>query len=273
MQLEGEVVRVPLRDRSVANVVDVVASAVASALPPDARLDRVGVGVPGFVRQGVVVASPNFPEWTDVDLKSALASRLNVPVTVENDANAATLGAAVTLGVRGDLVLLTLGTGVGGGVISEGKLLRGRAGTAAELGHTYVGGDRECNCGGVGCLEQWCSTTGLLRSARERGQSPKDGEAVVEAARQGDAWAVESVREAGERLGIALTNVVNIFAPEVVALAGGLSQAEDLLAEPAMAWVNANAIAANRARLRVHWLGRADQLAIVGSGAAALGGP
>ncbi len=270
--VRGPVLRVPLRDREVITVIDAVDQVVRrlegfDASRPEAR---VGVGVPGFVREGSVLASPNFPSWHDVALKRLLRERLGVPVAVENDANAATLGVSARF-EDCDLVLLTLGTGVGGGVISEGRLLRGRAGTAAELGHLHVGGDRECNCGGQGCLEQWCSTTGLRRSAREVGRPAPDGEAIVAAARAREPWAREITTEAGRRLGIALTSLVNLFAPQVIALAGGLSQAPDLLAGPAEAWLDAHAIPANRGLVTLHWIGPADELAILGSARAAEG--
>ena len=273
---EGPIAREELAERTLPEVAAAVERAVfrVSRGGEGGRVERVGVGVPGFVREGVVIASPNFPTWQDLPLAEELSVRLGLTVVVENDANAATLGTAAHLGVTSDLVMLTLGTGVGGGVISEGRLLRGRAGTAAELGHTFVGGDRACNCGGVGCLEQWCSTTGLLRSAREAGREDcRDGQAVVDAARAGEAWAQAIVAEAGRRLGIGLTNLVNVFAPEVVALAGGLSLAQDLLEGPATQWLQRYGIPANAGRVSLRWLGPADALAIVGAAVSAREAP
>lgn len=259
-----DVVRVRLDDRRAGTVVDAVAAAVG-----DRPAERIGVGVPGFVRGRVVVASPNFPDWRDLPLGDLLERRMGVPVVVENDANAAALGAWRELGGEGDLVLLTLGTGVGGGIVTGGRLFRGSTGTGAELGHVHVGGDRPCGCGGVGCLEQWCSTNGLRASAREAGHDVADGQQVVEACRRGEAWAVEAVREGGRRLGIGLVTLANVLEPDVFAFAGGLSLAQDLLEPPALDWLRRYGIRANVERLRFHWLGRADHLAIAGAAASA----
>ncbi len=262
LQIE-DVVRTSLTDRSVGSVVRAVRGALQRR-----DVDAVGVGMPGFVRSGVVLASPNFPTWCEVDLAGQLAQELGVPVAVENDANAAALGVHAARQGQ-DLVLLTLGTGVGGGVISEGRLLRGLAGTGAELGHIYVGGDRRCGCGGVGCLETWASTTGLVAAAHEIGQAVDDGLEVVTAARTGAVWATKILEEAGRRLGIGLVTLTNVFAPHRVVLAGGLSQASDLLAPPMLAWWRGHGIAANVALARVEWVGRADELAMVGAATAA----
>ncbi|HHO51392.1 MAG TPA: ROK family protein, partial [Deltaproteobacteria bacterium] len=242
--------------------------AVATAAGPE-PIEAVGVGVPGFVRGRTVLASPNFPTWREVPLAALLEERLGAPVSILNDANAAALGAWGQHGGGEDLVLLTLGTGVGGGVISEGRLLTGRAGTGAELGHIYVGGPRPCACGGVGCLEAWCSTTGLIRGAAELGHEVSDGAEVIAAASEGQRWASELLDEAGRRLGIGLVTLINVFAPRIVAIAGGLSQASGVLAPPAEAWLRRHGIAANVDHVSIAWLGPADELAIEGAARAA----
>lgn len=265
----GTPARLVLEDRSVETVLRAVATLVGQL----GGADCVGAGMPGFLREGVVLASPNFPDWRDVDLRGLIAERLSVGAVVENDANAATIGAARHFGLTGDVVMVTLGTGVGGGVITDGRLLRGTAGTAGELGHTFVGGDRRCNCGGIGCLEQYCSTTGLLRSAEEAGRPCEEGRHVVDAARRGEPWATAILEDAAEKLGVALCNFVNMFAPDVLVIAGGLSKAEDLLAERALSRLMTYGIPANVARVAVRWVGPADTLAIVGSGMLALEQP
>ena len=257
----GPVVRLPLADRRVATVVDAVAAAVEGA----GGADRVGVGVPGFVRQGVVLGSPNFPEWRDVPLKASLEARLSVPVTVENDANAAALGCWALRGRREDLVLLTLGTGVGGGVVTEGRLLRGAGGTGAELGHIHVGGDRRCGCGGIGCLETWVSNGGLVKGAADRGEVVQDAAAVVARAEAGEAWAQDVVREAGEALGKGLVTFVNLFNPDVVVISGGLTAAEHLLRPPSDAWLRRYGIRPSVEWCSIVWEGRADPFAITGA--------
>jgi glucokinase len=262
----GTIVREPLRARAVDDVVAAVEVVVRRLGAPTAL---VGVGVPGFVAGGVVRASPNFPGWRDVPLVGLLGARLGLPVHLENDANAAAFGAWSRLASGGDLVQLTLGTGVGGGVVTDGRLLRGAGGTGAELGHIYVGGSRPCGCGGVGCLETWASTVGLQAAATERGQQVPDGQTVVHAARAGEPWAVEVVEEAAEALGRGLTTLVNVFNPDLLRLSGGLAAARDLLAPRAEGWLRQRGVAASVERLRVVWADRADEDAILGAALAA----
>lgn len=262
----SDVRRVRLADRDPDTVIAAVVEAIGERRPA-----RVGVGVPGFVRGRTVLASPNFPAWRDFDLGARLEERLGVGVAVENDANAAAVGAWARGGRQGDLVLLTLGTGVGGGIVSGGRLLRGSTGTGAEVGHLWAGGERPCGCGGQGCLETWCSTNGLRRAAEEAGHTVADGEEVVVEARAGAPWAVAAVTEAGRRLGLGLVTLVNLFEPDVIALAGGLSLASDLLGPPAEGWLRRYGIRPNAERVRLQWLGRADDLAIAGAAAAARG--
>jgi glucokinase len=229
----------------------------------------VGVGMPGFIHEGVVLASPNFPAFRGVPLAERLHDRLGCPVHVENDANAATWGAYVERGAREDLVLLTLGTGVGGGVVTGGRLLRGSRGTGAELGHLYTGGDAPCGCGGRGCLETFASTVGLTRLARERGLDCADGRAVLGAAEAGSAPAADALAEAACALGRGLVTLVNIFNPDTIILAGGLVAARRLLAPPAEAWLRAHGIPPNVDAARLVWAERADDLAIAGAAALA----
>lgn len=257
----GEVWRVRLTDRDLSSVVGAVATLVREL----GGADAVGAGVPGFVSDGRVLASPNFPTWRDVAFRDALERALSVPVVVENDANTAAWGAWVRGGRAGDLVLLTLGTGVGGGVVSGGQLLRGAGGTGAELGHVYVGGERRCRCGGVGCLETVCSTVGLLATARESGVEVADGAEVVRLAEQGDPWARGALDGAGRALGRGLVTLVNLFNPDRVAIAGGLSAARPWLEEPAMAWLRSHGIGPSVRRVHLSWEGRADAFAILGA--------
>jgi glucokinase len=263
----GPIVKCGVADRSVASVLSAVEEVVAE-LGGGADVG-VGVGVPGFVRDGTVLRSPNFPEWRDVPFRRLLSDRLRLDgrVEVANDANVAALGAWAARGSRGDLVLLTLGTGVGGGVISGGRLLTGSGGTGAELGHIFVGGDRACGCGGVGCLETWCSTVGLVAAAREVGREVVHGRQVVEAAREGEGWALAVLDGAALALGRGLTTLVNLFNPAVVVLSGGVSQASDLLGPPALAYLRAHGVPPSVDSAEIVWAGRAESFAIVGAAA------
>lgn len=254
----GEVHRCHWGEPAPERIVDAVAELVRPLAP-----DRVGVGVPGFVRDGVVLGSPNLPGLRDWPLADRLADVLGCPVGVHNDANAAALGAWASDGRRRDLLLLTLGTGVGGGVISQGRLVTGRRGVACELGHIHIGGDQPCGCGTTGCLETWFSTSGWRRRAADRGLAIDDGADLL-ARIDHDPVAAGIVREGQQALAHGLRTLLNTFAPEALALTGGLSLARGIVA-PAVEQALATSIPSAVDGLEVIWLGRADTLAIAGA--------
>jgi glucokinase len=215
------------------------------------ELRTVGIGAPGFLYRdrGVIAASPHFPQWRDFPLRELLEARTGLTVVLENDANAAAWGEK-WLGAGQDLqtfVLLTLGTGVGGGIVLEDRLWRGQDGMAGEVGHLTVYPDGPpCDCGSSGCLEVYASATGMVRRAilaleggresmlteQSEGNFYKiTAEGVYLAARDGDGLAREILREAGQALGIAISGVLRLFNPQAVLLGGGVSAAWDLLEE------------------------------------------
>jgi glucokinase len=208
----------------------------------------VGVASPGALDlvHGRVQEAPQLPGWDGVPLVEIMSKRLGIPVLLENDANAAALGENRFGAGRGTrfLIYLTISTGVGGGIIIEGKVYHGVSGAAGELGHMVVwfNGPR-CLCGERGCLEAIASGTGISWRAREmveHGQAPGlaavlrekgelDADEVADAARAGDLDARRLFEEAGLYLGVALANYVNIFNPEMIVLGGGvLTGAGDL---------------------------------------------
>jgi glucokinase len=204
--------------------------------------DVVGasLGVPGVIsrREGVVSSSPNLPGWQNIPLLELIRQRVDLPLMMENDANAALYGEFWMGAARGcrTAVLMTLGTGVGGGIITDGQLLRGADGMAGEIGHLTVEREGEtCPCGNRGCLERYASASGVARRYRRLVEESPDGNlpgettaATVHAlARQGDPLALRTFREAGSCLGIALASIVNIVNPEVVIIGGGLLPAWD----------------------------------------------
>ncbi|MGZ4127489.1 MAG: ROK family protein [Actinomycetota bacterium] len=212
----------------------------------------IGVGAAGFIQNGVVRSAPNIA-WTDVPLQAMIADRVPLPVVVDNDANVAAWGEAVHgagLGY-GDQIMVTVGTGIGGGIIIGGAIYRGATGVGAELGHMIVngGGDEQCACGNKGCLEAMASGTSIGRRARERVTEPGaravleraggdaaaiTGELVGEAAKAGDVWATEIIAETGRWLGVGLASFVNIFDPAVVIVGGGAAAGTgELLLAPA----------------------------------------
>ncbi|WP_273847361.1 ROK family protein [Rubrobacter calidifluminis] len=253
-------------------------SSIAAAIREVGSGYEVGgvcLAVPGFVstRENRVITAPNLEVIEGIPLREELGGRVGLPVTVENDANAAAWGEfRFGSGERCEhLVFVTLGTGVGGGVISHGVLLRGAQGAAGELGHVTVQatGPR-CSCGNRGCLETLTSGTAIRRRAREvASEMPHSalgrlaverdvlGEDVLRLARRGDEAALQVLREAGRWLGIGLAAFVNIFNPEVIAIGGGVSEAGELILEPARreVWLRARSPSRELVRVREATLG------------------
>jgi glucokinase len=204
-----------------------------------AGLAGIGAGVPGFIRikEGFITGSNNLPYLENFPVRDAIAQRIGAPVILENDANAAALGEKWIGAGRGvdDLVLLTLGTGIGGGIISGGRVLRGYVGMAGELGHmTVVPDGNPCGCGNQGCLEKHASATavsamadmlhlGLNLSSKDVYDLAQRNDEIGEKART--IW-----RIVGESLGIALANLVNAFNFPLYLLSGGMIPAWDLFA-------------------------------------------
>jgi glucokinase len=202
-------------------------------------LAGIGVGVPGNIdmQRGVVVAWNNVPSFNGYPTRDELSTRLNTPVILENDANAAAIGehwAGAGKGVD-DLVMLTLGTGIGGGIIVRGRIVHGHVGMAGELGHmTVVPNGNPCGCGNSGCVEKYASATAIGAMARQLGLgvalTAKD---VQELAAQGNERALAIWRSAGEHLGIALATLINVFNAPLYLVGGGASGGWDYFA-PAM---------------------------------------
>ena len=205
------------------------------AAPAPWHLAAVGFGIPGILNlpAGIVRRSPNLPGWEDFDLRTALSQHLEVPVTIENDANAAVLGEAwLGAGRETDhFLMLTLGTGVGGGAIVAGNILHGAHGYGGEIGHTVVDPDGPlCHCGSQGCLEQFASGTAMARMA-EPHYGKVTAQDVALAARRGEAQALEVFSQVGRYLGIACASLANLFNPECIAIGGGAARAFDLFIE------------------------------------------
>ena len=229
--------------------------------------DAVGVGVPSQIEwsTGTVLASVNVP-LANVPLREELGRRLGVPVYVDNDASCAALAEAHAIGSR-ELVMLTLGTGVGGGIVTRGQIFRGAHGLGGELGHVVIEADGpECpgSCPNRGCLEALCSGTALERAAGRKGRE------VVEAARAGDADAQAHLDRLGRYLGIGISNMVNAFQPEVVAIGGGLSAAADLFLETAIGEAAARALPTLWERATVQVAQAGNAAGVIGAGLLAL---
>jgi glucokinase len=203
------------------------------------NLRGVGIGLPGFILmdKGVIVGSNNMPEFENYPVRDEIEKRLGAKVILENDANAAALGEKWMGAGRevDDLVLLTLGTGIGGGIIVGGRVLHGQLGMAGELGHlTVVPNGNPCGCGNRGCVEKHASATAIASMARLIGLGHDlTSEDVYKLALEGNDRAKTIFRSMGEALGVALANLINIFNFPLYLLSGGPVPAWDFFA-PAM---------------------------------------
>lgn len=201
-----------------------------------------GFGIPGAVNDatGEVVMCPNLCGWRNFPFAAEMKKRLPIPARLGNDANCAVLGETVSGAAKGasEVVMLTLGTGVGGGVVSNGKLITGKNGLGAELGHIcLIPGGELCGCGMRGCLEAYCSVTALVRDTKRAMDSDPaslmhayakenggvDGRTSFECAKKGDASAMKVVAFYTDCLARAIGSLVTVFRPEAVLLGGGLS--------------------------------------------------
>ena len=265
---------------------------IAGAISEVSEGHEVGgvcLAVPGYIlaRENKVLSAANLEAIEGVPLKEELGDRTGLTVTVENDANAAAWG-EFRFGAGKDvdhLLLVTLGTGVGGGVVSHGVLLRGARGVGGELGHiTVQATGPRCGCGNHGCLEALASGTAIRRRSREvAGERPDSalgrlaaertllGEDVLDLARKGDEASLRVLRESGTWLGIGLAAFVNVFDPEVIAVGGGVSGAGDLILEPARREVRLRSSSPSRDLVEIRKATLGPKSGVLGAAALARG--
>ncbi|KUO53073.1 MAG: hypothetical protein APF76_14880 [Desulfitibacter sp. BRH_c19] len=235
---------------------------ISNTIITETKIDKniikgVGVGIPGYVEseKGIVIKAPNL-HWVNINIKEKLERIFDRPVFITNDANAAALGEMWRGAGKGNdnLICVTLGTGVGSGVIVGGRIHNGCYGVAGEIGHFKVRMDsgRKCNCGQIGCLETESSASALVFygiNAIKNGNRTslaeimkKNGkltaEDITQAAQQGDRVATELVDNAAYYLGFALANIYTVVAPQRIIIGGGLSKAGEILFKPIRKWFN-----------------------------------
>jgi glucokinase len=220
-------------------------------------LAGVGIGVPGFIliEEGVIVGSNNLPEFDHFPIRDDIEQKLGTRIFLENDANAAALGEKWMGAGRDvqDLILLTLGTGVGGGIISDGRVIHGHVGMAGELGHiTVIPTGNPCGCGNYGCLEKHASATAIAAMARMM-QLGDDltAEEVYKLAKDGDEKARMIFHTTGMMLGIALATLINIFNFPLYLLSGGVLAGWDQFAPSMMAEVQKRSFTYRNTKTRV----------------------
>jgi len=305
-------------------VLDRIAEAARSAAERAgfrlADVQAVGVGAPGTMdfEAGVVTFAPNLPGWRDVRLREGVARRLGVTTVIENDANAAAFGEywagagrSASLGTRSEggtllggsasaaggsrpnegepradpMVLFTLGTGVGGGIVIGGEVLHGASGSAAELGHLIIRyGGRQCGCGNRGCLEAYASATAMVARFREAvqagaGSSLADtvrsggditAEGIHSAAVAGDQLSREILTETGVLLGYGIVSIVHAVNPQRVVLSGGMIGAGEMLMEPVRRTVKEMAFPQAQKRLEVVFARLGGDAGFIGAAGCAL---
>ncbi len=268
---------------------------IAKAVPQEAGIKpqsvlAIGIGAPGIidVPNGVVLYSPNLPGWKKVPIKKTLQTALKKPVVIDNDANVAAYGEKWQGAGRKykDIVVYTLGTGVGGGIIVDGEIFHGHSDAAGELGHmTIIPDGPRCGCGNHGCVEALVSGTAIARMAREAlakitqsmlyelcGKIPNEVTAkmVFQAARKGDQLALEIVTQTGQYLGIAIANTINLLNPELIIIGGGVSGAGELLLRPARAEVKRRALKDSLACVKIVAAQLGDQAGVIGAAGIAI---
>jgi glucokinase len=241
----------------------------------------VGVGSPGTIdlEAGVVTFSPNLPGWHDVPLRRMIEDELGLSCALENDANAAALGEAWQgAGREADsLVLLTLGTGIGGGIVADGHVWHGSRGVAGEIGHMCINPDGpECGCGNRGCLEAYASATAMVRRLREAIEAGArtalferndelTARSIHEAALAGDETARRNIAQTGRYLGVGVSNILHCLNPQVVAFSGGVTAAGAMLMDPLREEVDWRTMEHNRRGVRICFAELPDEAGIIGA--------
>ena len=221
-------------------ILDTVQAAIHEFLTADTpRLEGIAVSATGQIdsRRGVVAGTcGNFPGWIGVDIKGTLEREFDLPVTVANDANCMLLGEVWVGAARGctDVIGVTLGTGVGGGILTGGHLLEGVRGLGGELGHfrLHALDGVACTCGAIGCYERYAATTALVRDAQKMGLDAPDGRAIFEAAAAGDARTLAVLNRWISEIAQGLAGLVHIFNPQLILIGGGVSAQQALLIDP-----------------------------------------
>ncbi|MBE0446874.1 MAG: ROK family glucokinase [Actinobacteria bacterium] len=246
----------------------------------------IGLGVAGTInwKEGLVVQSPNLP-FSNIRLRSIVESKFGLSTFMDNDGNLATLGEKYYGAARGarNIIGLTLGTGIGAGIIFDGCLYRGATGSAAEIGHMVIQATGpQCTCGSYGCFEEMAAGRALLRLAKEKVKQNREslilelaggdaknitGPMVTEAGQMGDKTALDVFGEIGFWLGIGINNVINIFNPELVVIGGGMGDAGELILSPSRKVIDERTLHPNKDVAEVVLADLGNQAGVLGAAA------
>lgn len=235
-------------------------------------IEGIGIGTAGQVDPDtgtIVTATPNLKDWAGTQLKNIIEERFKLPTYVDNDGNVAALGEWWAGGGKGArcLLCLTIGTGIGSGIVYNGKVFRGAKGVGAELGHMSIKYDGvKCNCGGIGCIEAYASGPALIRKIQEKGKFIMTPEEVQRYAESGDKIVLEAIEEIGTLLGYAIVSFINIFNPDIILLSGGVSNLGDFLIKPIRKIVDTYALPGGR-DVKITRAALGEQAGVVGASA------
>jgi glucokinase len=261
-------------------LIDEIINVGAGFKPAPTNIIGVGLGSPGLVdKKGeTILFSPNLPLWRNIPIKRMVSERFSVPCVLENDANAAAWGEKwVGAGKEADsLVMLTLGTGIGGGIIINNKLWRGVNNVAAEIGHMVIQMDGpKCSCGNYGCIEAYASATSMVRRFKEslksgvpsslKGAGDVTAKMINDAAFQGDRASLDVIKETGHYLGVALVNIMHVLNPEVIVLTGGMIGSGDLLMNPIKQVIKEKAFEASAKETKIVFSQLGNDAGIIGA--------
>ena len=288
----ARVVRLTKAEEGLSPVLRRIKEAIHETLAqvPLHKIKAIGVGSPGPLDpfRGVVRSASNLPGWLDVPLRAILEEEFSLPVHLGNDANVAALAERLFGGGKGldNLIYLTISTGIGGGIIADGKLLLGAEGLAAEVGHMVLEPEGpRCTCGQLGCLQALASGIAIAREAAgavESGAKTLIGElvggdtskisarVVSQAATEGDEMALKILGRAGFYIGLGIVNLVHLFNPQAVIIGGGVSKAGPLLFDPIRQTVRERALPPYQTELTIQPSALGDDVGLLGAAALAL---
>ena len=252
-------------------LIGAMADECRDAIPESGRLVGISFAAPAPAAKntnGVLTRLPNIPTLNGMDLKAALSGLFDLPITIENDATAAGIGED-WLGASKDVdnsICVTLGTGIGGGIILDGEPLRGLDGTGGEIGHICVEPEGvPCGCGSRGCVERYASATAIVRMAKEAGMEISTAFEVYEAAKRGDGRAQAVFQKMGRYLGIMLAGLINTLNPEMIVIAGGVAAGWDAFIDYVKNEVTARAFPEPALRVKIVRSTLGDDAGILGA--------
>jgi glucokinase len=231
----------------------------------DDEINGIGIGTPGsidFYRGQLIGKTPNIPHWTDAPIKKTLEQELNVPVWVDNDANVMALAEARVGVAKGYsyALCLTLGTGIGGGIILDNKVYRGSTFSAAEVGHITIQMDgKQCNCGNIGCLEVYASAPAMIDRYRHKlkrtgllyNDDQLTTEFIFQKAAVNEYFAIETINETCDYLGAGITSLVNVLNPQIIVIGGGVANAGEAFIKRIEDVIRQRGMKANSQHLKV----------------------